>query len=220
MNTDATPLSTAELLMHLALGYHETNRAVPDSQERIRKGFNAIVAALRQVDAIPAADIDAFVQSVQSGSSQSQLRAPVVQLTALLPDETFYSALEESGMLDGLIKHECEPPAHHPKFQQAMERIKELQEAHGQAAQQLPEYDDLWRQAFKYAPPTFMQAARETAKELGLLPETKYVNDAGVPVYSAEQIAEKLGIPVEQIEKRIQEQLADRLVVGNVHLVQ
>lgn len=55
---------------------------------------------------------------------------------------------------------------------------------------------------------------------MGLLPETKYVNDAGEPMYSADQIAEKLGMPVEQVEKDIREKFGDSLPVGNVHLVQ
>lgn len=111
-------------------------------------------------------------------------------------------------------------PTYHPKFEQAMVKLAELQELHGEEAMNHPEFDALWATVFEFAPPQFMQAARDTAAELGLLPETRYVDDAGEPVYSAEQIAEKFGIPLEQMEQDILERIGDLPVVGNVHLVQ
>jgi hypothetical protein len=112
-------------------------------------------------------------------------------------------------------------PFRHPKFVEAMNRVMELDSLHGpEAASKLPEHKALWRQIFEYAPPEFMELMREGAKEFGLLPETKYVNEAGEPVYSAEQIAEKLGVPVEQVLADILEHMGELPVVSKIHLIQ
>jgi hypothetical protein len=221
MNDDTTPITKGEVLLQLALGYHESNPSVPDAQERIRKGFKAIIAALRKLDFVPVADIDEFVKSVKAGDSADELLMPATLFASMLSNELFYGELRESGMLDGMDTQEEARNKHHPKFDQAMARIAALHDLHGsEAAEALPEARALWNQAFEFAPPEFMKASHDTAVELDLLPETRYVNDDGEPVYSAEQIAEKLGIPVEQVQEIIREKLGDQVQVGNVHLVQ
>lgn len=211
----------AEVLLKLALGYHESNPEIPDSQERVRKSFKAVIAALRKLGSIPAADIDEFVKSVKCDDGVEALAAPAALFADEISDEELYSALCGSGMFDDMPKDPIVELGHHPSFTQAMARIGALHEKHGpHAAEQLPECKALWEQVWEHAPPEFMQLLRDGAKEFGLLPETRYVNDAGEPVFSAEQIAEKLGLPVEEVDKQIREKFGDRLEVGNVHPLQ
>lgn len=221
MNDDTTPITKGEVLLQLALGYHESNPSIPDAQERIRKGFKAIIAALRKLDFVPVADIDEFVKSVKAGDSADELLMPATLFASMLSNEQFYGALRESEMLDGMEIQEKARNKHHPKFDQAMARIAALHDLHGsEAAEALPEARALWDQAFEFAPPEFRKAAHDMAVKLDLLPETRYVNDDGEPVYSVEQIAEKLGIPVKQAQEDLREKFGDQVQVGNFHLVQ
>jgi len=220
MNDPQYQPSKAELIIHLALGCYEANPQVPDSKERLRKGFDAVIAELRKLSFIPAADIDDFVKQVDAQAPADAMLIPAVLFANSLPDETFYSCLTNSGMFDDMPQP-ARAKNHHPKFLEAMAKVMELDALHGaEAAQKLPEHKALWRAIFDYAPPEFMELMREGAKEFGLLPETKYANDAGEPVYSAEQIAEKLGIPVERVVEDIIEQMGGLPVVGKIHLVQ
>lgn len=213
---DDTP-SKSEILLELAIAAHIPDPSDADTQASLRNAFEAIISAVRKLDGIPAADIDQFVQDARTGAGADVLMAPAIRFATALPDEDYHAAVVNSGVL-GVIS--AAKPAHHPKFVEAMERLKELQDRHGEAVMELPENEQLWAQVFEYAPPEFMQAVHDVATEMDLLPQTKYVNDAGEPLYSAEQIAEKFGIPVEQVERDIREKLGNHLPVGNVHLVQ
>ena len=220
MNDPQYQPSKAELIIHLALGCYEANPQVPDSKERLRKGFDAVIAELRKLSFIPAADIDDFVKQVDAQAPADAMLIPAVLFANSLPDETFYSCLTNSGMFDGMPQNEPAKP-YHPKFLEAITKVMELDALHGaEVARKLPEHIALWRTIFDFAPPEFIKLMREGAKEFGLLPETKYVNDAGEPVYSAEQIAEKFGVPVEQVLQDIIEHMGGLPVVGKIHLVQ
>lgn len=215
---DVTP-SKSEILLRLSIAAHSPDPRDADAQLRLRKGFDAIMAAVRKIDGVPAADIDEFIRDARAGAGVEALTVPAVLFATALPDEDWLAAMVGSGMFEGASQCTAKP-AHHPKFVAAMERLKELQDQHGEAVMDLPENNELWAQAFKHAPPAFMQAAHEVAAELNLLPETQFVNDAGEPVYSVEQIADKFGMPVEEVEKKVHELLGDHLPVGNVHRVQ
>lgn len=215
------PPNKSEILLKLAIAAHAPGTQDAEIQMCLRKGFDALMAAVRKVDGIPDADIDQFIRDAQSGAGVDALLVPAVLFATLLPDEDYFAAMVDSGMFDGMTNPEPSRPPSHAKFIEAMDRISELHEEHGpEAAKKLPECKALWKQIFEYAPPEFMELMREGAKEFGLLPETKYVNDAGEPVYSAEQIAEKLGVPVEQVLEDIIEHMGELPVVGNIHLVQ
>lgn len=221
---DTTP-SKSEILLKLSIAAHAPDPLDADAKMRLRKGFDALMDAVRKVDGIPAADIDQFIQDARAGAGADVLMVPAVLFATALPDQDYYAAMVGSGMFAGMTDQV--PPlqinlARNPKFVSAMKRIEQLHEQHGPAAaEELPECKDLWLQVFDSAPPEFMQILSDTAKEFDLLPETKFVNDAGEPVFSAQQVADKLGIPVEQVEKDIREKFGDRLVPpGNVHLVQ
>lgn len=78
----------------------------------------------------------------------------------------------------------------------------------------------LFQELMKHAPPEMLEEFRKKAKDLDLLPETKFVDDVGQPVYSVQQIAEKLGMPVELVEREVQQRFGAQLETGQVHQIQ
>jgi len=80
----------------------------------------------------------------------------------------------------------------------------------------------LFQELMEHAPPEVLEQFRAKAKELDLLPETKFVDDNGRPLYTSVQIATKLGMSVEDVEKDIRENLGEKLEarpVGRIHQV-
>lgn len=108
----------------------------------------------------------------------------------------------------------------HMKFLAAGHALQEFRAKHGPGYRQSPESIPLFEAMMKYAPAEVHQKFLAKAKELDLVPETKFVNDAGEAVFSAEQIAEKLDMPVAEVEKQLRERFADKLETGNVHPLQ
>lgn len=106
------------------------------------------------------------------------------------------------------------------KFMEAAKALQDFRAKHGPGYRQSPESIPLWDEFLKHAPPEVYQKFLNKAKALDLIPETKFVNDAGEPVFSAEQIAEKLGMPVADVEKEMRERFAGKLEAGNVHPLQ
>jgi len=117
-------------------------------------------------------------------------------------------------------------PAHlelqqrHEKFMAAVAALVEFREKHPEDYRQRPEGAALFCEFLNHAPPEVLKEFHDKAVECDFMPETKFVNDAGEPVYSAEQIAEKFGVPVEQVERDLRTMFGDRLEVGNVHQLQ
>lgn len=108
----------------------------------------------------------------------------------------------------------------HLKFVAAGHALQAFRAKHGPGYRKSPESIPLFEEMLKHAPPEVHQMFLEKAKEMNLMPETKFVNDAGEPLVSAEQIAEKLGMPVADVEKEMRERFADKLETGNVHPLQ
>lgn len=108
----------------------------------------------------------------------------------------------------------------HSRFMAAGQALQEFRAKHGPGYRQSPESIPLFDEFLKYAPPEVYQKFSDKAKELNLMPETKFVNDQGEPVFSAEQVAEKLGMPVADVETEMRERFADKIETGNVHRVQ
>lgn len=77
----------------------------------------------------------------------------------------------------------------------------------------------LFQELMEHAPAEVLEQFRAKAKEFGLLPETTMVDDNGRPVYTSVQIATKLGMSVEEVEKDIRQQFGDQLETGPVHHV-
>lgn len=133
----------------------------------------------------------------------------------------------DAAYAQGLSSHELQvtkpeyvEQLRHMKFLAAGHALQEFRAKHGPGYRQSPESIPLFEAMMKYAPPEVHQKFLDKAKELDLVPETKFVNDAGEAVFSAEQIAEKLGMPVAEVEKQLRERFADKLETGNVHSIQ
>lgn len=224
MTSSSTPPNKTELLLHLALGCHQANPAIPDSKQRMRKGLDAVLGELQKLDFVPKADIAEFASLVDQQSDVEQLIVPAALFATVLPDEVFYSCLAECGMFEGMSEQApggaLQPP-HHPKFEAAMTRLKNLMDKHGDAAMELPEADALWADVWTYGPESFKEAARQLANESGLIPPVELVNDQGEPVFTAEQVAKQLGIPVEQVIADIESRpdFEKHLYTGPVHKV-
>jgi len=96
-------------------------------------------------------------------------------------------------------------PKQHPKLVEAYEelnRLPENQRFGNPVAMQ-------WIcQMMEYAPDDLKKIMHEKAQEMGLLPEAMYVSEDGKPLYSAEQIAKQLGVPLKQVEADIQRMTA------------
>lgn len=119
-----------------------------------------------------------------------------------------------------MTKPEYVEQLRHMKFIAAGHSLQEFRAKQGPGYRQSPESIPLWDEFLKHAPPEVYTKFLAKAKELDLVPQTKFLNDAGEPVFSAEQIAEKLGITVADVEKDIRERFADKIKTGNVHRVQ
>lgn len=133
----------------------------------------------------------------------------------------------DAAYAQGLSSHELQvtkpeyvEQLRHMKFLAAGHALQEFRAKHGPGYRQSPESIPLFEAMMKYAPPEVHQKFLAKAKELDLVPETKFVNDAGEAVFSAEQIAEKLGMPVAEVEKHMRERFADKIETGNVHSIQ
>lgn len=90
------------------------------------------------------------------------------------------------------------------RFAQARREIERIAAEHGKDAACGPEYAHLFVEAMRNAPDELADYALQTAKEMDLLPKASHVDDDGNPVYSVQEVAEKLGVPVEQVERDIQ----------------
>lgn len=133
----------------------------------------------------------------------------------------------DAAYAQGLSTHELQvtKPEHveqlrNMKFLAAGHALQEFRAKHGPGYRKSPESTPLFEEMLKYAPPEVHQKFLNKAKEMGLVPETKFVNDTGEPVFSAEQIAEKLGMPVAEVEKEMREQFASKLETACIHPVQ
>lgn len=104
----------------------------------------------------------------------------------------------------------------HEKFMAAGLALQDFRAKHPGTYRTHPDGVALFEEFLKYAPPEVLQAFHEKAVECSLLPEAKFVNEAGEVVYSIEQLAEKLGMPVEQV----QEEFEGKLEMGTVHRLQ
>ncbi len=210
----------SEVILMMAYAAYRPGASDADAQAKLRRGFEYIVDELRRIEAIPKADIDEFVAASKAGAEVEQLMIHAVLFANMLPDIGYFTALVDAGFGDDEEIMQGPPIAANEKFMEAGNALKALRDQHGDDAVCSPEGDRLFMQLLENAPPEFMDIVSNEAKERGLLPETKYVNDAGEPVYSAQQLADQLGVPLEQVEEDIKRLVGDRLPVGKVHQLQ
>lgn len=133
-------------------------------------------------------------------------------------DAAYAQGLSDHPLL--VTKPEYVEQLRHMKFIAAGHALQEFRAKHGPGYRQLPESIPLFEEMLKHAPPEVHEKFAAKAKELGLVPEAKFVNDAGEPVFSAEQLAKQLGMPVAEVEKQLRERFADKVETGPVHPLQ
>lgn len=94
-----------------------------------------------------------------------------------------------------------DPSDFHPKFVEAMGALEFFSEEDRDS----PAVADLIAQVMAYAPEPLQAAFRAKARELGLLPDPAYCTEDGEPMYSTAQLANHLGIPLEEANRYAQE---------------
>ncbi|OWG18842.1 hypothetical protein KDK82_2322 [Delftia sp. K82] len=90
-----------------------------------------------------------------------------------------------------------------PRFIEAGQKLRHIRETEGNEAIHKPEHAALYRQFMKYAPEEFQAEMVAMAKKMNLMPEPTHVGADGQAVFSAQQIADKHGVCVEEVERFI-----------------
>jgi hypothetical protein len=98
-----------------------------------------------------------------------------------------------------------------PEFLAAIDKRRELADALGE------EHPDTMRAmmlAMELAPPHIHAMMGEKARELDLMPEADGYLDDGSPMYRLDDIAERLGVPLEEAAEAMHTMLAEREALG------
>ncbi|GAB2531467.1 hypothetical protein [Simplicispira piscis] len=90
----------------------------------------------------------------------------------------------------------------YPEFFAMLTEIGRIRDEQGEEAAAAPEHTELLMKMMHAAPPRYLGEAEAIAAEA--LPTATHVDEHGRPVYSAQQIADTLGVSVEAIEAGIQ----------------
>ncbi|MFW1996738.1 hypothetical protein ACG904_17580 [Acinetobacter guillouiae] len=90
-----------------------------------------------------------------------------------------------------------------PEFTAAMEIYKSMLDKNGE--ENSDEARLQFQKAMLLAPDWFKDEAHQMAREMGLLPEPTECLEDGTPVFTAEQVATNLGVPVDEVLKGIKE---------------
>lgn len=110
----------------------------------------------------------------------------------------------------------------YPEFFALLAEIGRIRDEQGEEAAAAPEHAELFVKMMHAAPPRYWGEAETILAEA--LPAATHVTDDGQPVYSAQQVADKLGVPLEDVEARIQRLedmgLLSAPYTGPVHPVQ
>lgn len=88
-----------------------------------------------------------------------------------------------------------------PRFIEAGQKLRHIRETEGNEAIHKPEHAALYHQFMKYAPEEFHREMIAMAKEMNLMPEPTHVGADGQAVFSSQQIADKHGVSVEEVER-------------------
>ena len=90
----------------------------------------------------------------------------------------------------------------YPEFFAMLAEIDRIREEQGEEATAAPEHAELLMKMMHAAPPSYREEVEAILTEA--LPATTHVTEEGQPVYSAQQLADKLGVPIKQVEACIQ----------------
>ncbi|MDC5507330.1 hypothetical protein ACT4ZN_11500 [Acinetobacter baumannii] len=92
-------------------------------------------------------------------------------------------------------------PTFPAEFSAAMEKYEALVKTKGEDSE---EARNQFMKAMLLAPDWFNDMARDKAKEMGLLPNAIYCLEDGTQVFTPEQVAEHLGVPVDEVISQIE----------------
>lgn len=90
----------------------------------------------------------------------------------------------------------------YPEFFAILAEIGRIRDEQGEDAAAAPEHGELFMKMMRAAPPRYLGEAETILAEA--LPAATHVTEDGQPVYSAQQVADKLGVPIGEVEARIQ----------------
>lgn len=91
----------------------------------------------------------------------------------------------------------------YPEFFAAMAEMNRIHAEEGKGGAATPEHAALFLKMMRNAPPRYWGEAEAVLSDA--LPTATHVDDQGQPVYSVQQIADKLGTTTEKIEAHIQD---------------
>lgn len=101
-----------------------------------------------------------------------------------------------------------------PRFWEAGRALRTVMEKEGKAAIHKPEHAHLFAQMHMFAPESFKREMAAKAREMDLLPKATHVGEDGQVVFTSQQIADKHGITVEEVEGLIARAGLDDLYSG------
>lgn len=103
-----------------------------------------------------------------------------------------------------------------PRFMAAGEELERIALRDGEDAIHKPEHAHLYMTMMRYAPPDLRKEMSAKLRETDLLPEATLMDDRGNPIYTSAQIAAKVGVPVEEIERAMENAPLGDLYTGPV----
>lgn len=159
-----------------------------------RNDFNARLKNLVQeaVDHIPH-DIQAqIIHSIRNRERAGETNHPLVTATK-------HPGLHEPETNPRFTRPG--PDGIDPRFWEAGRALRVIRERDGKDAIHKPEHAHLYAQMMKFAPAQFKHEVSAMAKKMDLLPKATHIGEDGQVVYTSQQIAEKLGINVEEVER-------------------
>lgn len=100
----------------------------------------------------------------------------------------------------------------YPEFFALLAEMGRIRDAEGEEALHSDKHSGLFVKLLRCAPPRHKAEAYAILEEG--LPQATHVDDQGSPVFSAEQIAQKFGVPVEKVEANIARMQREGLMDG------
>ncbi|MBW8461147.1 hypothetical protein [Acidovorax sp.] len=90
----------------------------------------------------------------------------------------------------------------YPLFFAMLAEIGRIRDEQGDEASAAPEHAELFMEMMRIAPPRYQEEVEEILAKA--LPTATHVTADGQPVYSAGQLSDKLGYPIEEVEQGFQ----------------
>lgn len=101
-----------------------------------------------------------------------------------------------------------------PEFSAEMKKYEAIMEANG--GKDSEEARNQFMKAMLLAPDWFNDMARDIANEMGLIPKEVFCLEDGTKVFTPEQVAEHLGVPVDEVINQVEKLRAFQAEQGKV----